>query len=257
VARILLAMYEGKDRGPVISALRAAGHNIFTVGDAEECLSFLLARPPEVLLLDPALPRLQTSGLLRSIRHDTKFESVFVVFLGGRTAAGYWAAVVDQLSDGVLDRSSPKAVAEGIGRILGIEPPPPAEVPVPVAPVPAVVPRKQILVVERVAHYGLMLGLEFVSRGWTATCESNATTVLETLRREPVHAVLSDLDLADGAAIALAARVRRDHPRVKMLLMTDLPRNEWPEPPDRVPILPKPISVDMLLQAMRFMKMEG
>lgn len=258
MARILLATPEGPARGPVSASLREAGHSIFVVGDAEECLSFLLARPPEVLLIDPGLPRLDTSGLLRTLRHDTKFESMHLVFLGGRLAAGYWVSVVEQLSDGVLDRSSPRGVAEGLSRILGIEPPPPPAPRVdPRAAAVAEAPRRQILVVERVAHYGLMLGLEFVSRGWTAVCGSGINSTLDLMAREPVHAVLSDMDLVDGSGLDLANRVRTKYPAVKMLLMTDQPRDRWPEAPDRVPILPKPISVEMLMQAMRFMKMDG
>jgi len=110
-----------------------------------------------------------------------------------------------------------------------------------------------IVVVEPVAFYGLSLGFEFDASGWNAVCATSGAKVLEHLASAKVEAVLADLDLPGMRGDELAREVRRRFPMVKMLLMTDLPKGDWPPVPKEVPILPKPISVKDFLAVIRFM----
>ncbi len=265
MARILVATSDSVVRSRVSGALRDVGHKVFVVGDSQECLSFLSSRPPDVLLLDPGLPRLQAVGLLRHVRRSPELATLRIVFLGGRVNHLFWQTVAEQLSEGVVDREKPMEILGGVAAALGEEPPaaPPAPPPgeadavgeAPPAAAPA--PRRQVLVVESVARVGLALGLGFDARGWNAVCLGTGAGALAAVEREQVHAILADLDLPDMPGVELARQVRREHPDLKMLLMTDLPPDRWPHTPKGVPILPKPISVDQLLQAMRFMKSDA
>lgn len=68
-----------------------------------------------------------------------------------------------------------------------------------------------------------------------------------------MEAVLSDINLPGMDGVEFAKRVRMGHPGVKVVLMTGMPRDRYPTPPEGVPILPKPISVKQLMAAMRFL----
>jgi DNA-binding response OmpR family regulator len=260
MARVLLALADASQRASLAGALRAAGHTVFLAADAQECLGFLGQRPPDVLVLDPALPRLVSVGLLRRVREPEVAPEMKLLFLGGVLNPRFWESVVAELTDGVVDRGKPEKAVAAVAEVLGLEAPAPAAAPAaPAAPPPAAAPPKRnILVVESVARYGLTLGLEFDAKGWNATCAGTGEFALEECGREKVDAILADLDLSGMKGDELARQIRTRHPAVKILLMTDLPKDKWPASvPADVPVLPKPISVDLLLHAMRFMRMKG
>ncbi len=113
---------------------------------------------------------------------------------------------------------------------------------------------RRILVVEDEPTYCILLGTEFQALGWSTFGVDSAEAGLETLKKEKVDAVLSDINLPGMEGHEFAALVRRFHPQVKVVLMTGMPRDRYPKAPKDVPILPKPISVRELMAAMRFMK---
>ena len=83
-ARILLADDNADMRAYVARLLRAQGCQVETVGDGVAALESARAHPPELVLTDVMMPRLDGFGLLRALRADPATATLPVIMLSAR-----------------------------------------------------------------------------------------------------------------------------------------------------------------------------
>jgi len=250
LARILVAAPDARNREELAKAFRVSGNSVQEAADASACLQALERKAPDALVLDPRLPGLEEFRLLHRIRRDPALASMKVSLLAHGMTPALWEHLGRQFFDLVVEEEGAGAAGALAAGVAAGGPPRRKGAGKKAAAVTA----RRILVVEDEPTYCLLLGNQFQSMGWTTVGADSAEAALDHLRREKVDAVLSDINLPGMEGNELAERVRRDHPEVKVVLMTGMPQDRYPAVPKEVPILPKPISVRELMSAMRFLK---
>jgi CheY-like chemotaxis protein len=250
---ILIAAADPADRRTLGSGYRLTGHTVVEVADAGACLEMLEKQPPDALVLDPRLPGLESSQLLRHVRRNKGLAAMRVSLLAHDMDARLWEFLGRQFFDVVVEEKG--ADAAGV-LAAGPSPSKARKGPKTKASRKTLVGAevRRILVVEDEPTYCLLLGTEFQSHGWKTLGVDSAEAGLEALEKESVDAVLSDINLPGMGGSDFAFKVRERYPKVKVVLMTGMPRDRYPRVPKDVPILPKPISVKELMAAMRFMR---
>jgi DNA-binding response OmpR family regulator len=252
LARILIASADRELRATLARAYRVTGHSVVEALGAAACMDALGKKPPDALILDPRLPGLEASRLLRNVRRNPALAEMRVSLLAHDMDAGLWEFLGRQFFDLVVEEAGAEAAGVLAAGESSRTPTRPraktrkAKTEVSAAP-------RRILLVEDEPTYALLLGTEFQAQGWKTASVESGEAALEHLARGPVDAVLSDVNLPgmDGCALAFALLER--FPAVKVVLMTGLPKEKVPKMPPRVPLLPKPISVRQLMAAMRFL----
>jgi CheY-like chemotaxis protein len=254
VATVLIAVVDPEERRTVASGYRLTGNDVLEAADAAACLAHLEKSHPDALVLDPRLPGLEDSQLLRIVRRSPALSGMKVSLLAHDMDADRWEFLGRQFFDVVVEESGVDlagALAAG---------PSPAKkrrtggARTSKSMASAEGGSKTILVVEDEPTYGVLLGTEFRAMGWETLGAESGEAALEVLRAEKVEAVLSDINLPGMGGGELAFKLRSEMPAVKVVLMTGLPRDRYPKVPKDVPILPKPISVKELMAAMKFMQ---
>jgi len=263
VATILIAVTDAAERRAVAAGYRITGNIVIEAGDAGDCLEMLEKQPPDALVIDPRLPGLEASQLLRHVRRNPALVTMRVSLLAHDMDAKLWEFLGRQFFDVVVEESGVDAAG-----VLAAGPAPSKARKGPKTragkktEVPGGTTRtggaagetRRILVVEDEPTYCLLLGREFQAMGWQAVGVNSAEAGLEALKTEKVEAVLSDINLPGMTGSDFAFQVRAHHPEIKIILMTGMPRDRYPKVPKDVPVLPKPISVKELMAAMRFMR---
>jgi DNA-binding response OmpR family regulator len=255
LARILIAAADPEERKSLGSAFRVTGNVVVEAPDAGTCLDILLKQPPDALVLDPRLPGLEVSQLLRQMRRNPSLNGMRVSLLAHDMDAKLWEFLGRQFFDLVVEERGPEAAG-----VLAAPPEPgrgrkgPKTGGAKKTEAAAKVESRRILVVEDEPTYSLLLGTEFRAIGWQTVRVESAEAGLEALQRETFDAVLSDINLPGMKGNDFALKVRAAYPGVKVLLMTGMPKDRCPKVPKDVPVLPKPISVKELMAAMRFLR---
>ena len=252
---VLVAVSDSVDRKTVADAFRLTGNGVVEAADAGACLEILEKQPPEALVLDPRLPGLEASQLLRHLRRNPALAAMRVSLLAHSMDSKQWEFLGRQFFDLVVEQT-------GIDAAGVLAAPGPTPRPRKSAKSTRVLKKtlegkddvRRILVVEDEPTYCILLGTEFQAYGWATLGADCAETGIEMLKNEKVDAVLSDINLPGMMGSELAFKVRKEYPRVKVVLMTGMPKDRYPKVPKDVPILPKPISVKELMSAMRFIR---
>lgn len=252
MARILIASADRDVRATLARAYRVTGHSVVEALDAAACMDTLEKKPPDALILDPRLPGLEASRLLRHVRRNPDLSGMRVSLLAHDMDGKLWEFLGRQFFDLVVEEAGPEAAGLLAARETARTPSRPRARTKKAKTESAAAPRR-ILLVEDEPTYALLLGTEFQAQGWTTTSVESAEAALEHLARGPVDAVLSDVNLPGMDGCALAFALHEKFPNVKVVLMTGMPRDRIPKTPPDVPLLPKPISVRQLMAAMRFL----
>ncbi len=252
MAKVLIAAKNAKERASLASAYRVTGNTVVEAADAGSCLEILEKAPPDAMVLDPRLPGLESSRLLRHVRRNPGLSAMKVSLLAHGMDAALWEFLGRQFFDLVVEEEGAQAagrLAAGAGTGKGGK-----------ATKTKTLARdagevRRILVVEDEPSYCILLGTEFQSLGWETEGADSAEAALEFLAKSggKVDAVLSDINLPGMDGCALAHKIKVGHPEMKVVLMTGMPKDRYPTPPKGVPILPKPISVRLLMAAMKFL----
>ncbi len=98
-ARILVAD-DNADMREYLVRLLASRWTIEAVGDGQEALESALRRPPDLVVSDVMMPRLDGTGLLRALRANAKTSTIPVVLLSARAGE---EAIVGGLETGADD----------------------------------------------------------------------------------------------------------------------------------------------------------
>jgi two-component system response regulator GlrR len=85
MAKVLAVDDDPRIRRFVTQALRAAGHEVQAVGDAESAIAQLLAARPDLFLLDINLPGMHGIALAQKLKEQRGTQSIPVVILSART----------------------------------------------------------------------------------------------------------------------------------------------------------------------------
>lgn len=80
-ARILVVDDEAPNRGLVRKVLEPMGYDIAEAADGEEAVAEISARPPDLVLLDLIMPRMDGYSVLRAIKSDPRTRLIPVVML--------------------------------------------------------------------------------------------------------------------------------------------------------------------------------
>ncbi len=260
MAKILIAAADTETRKNISSAFRLTGNTVVEASDAGACLDILEKQPPDALVLDPRLPGLEASQLLRHVRRNPALVSMRVSLLARDMDPALWEFLGRQFFDVVVEGGGATAVGllGGVGSGGGggdsarVRKGPKTR-----ASKKTLVAKEEvhrILVIEDEPTYCVLLGTEFQALGWQTLAVDSAEAGLEVLRKETVDAVLSDINLPGMRGSDLAFQVRKEYPGIKVILMTGMPKDRYPKVPKEVPVLPKPISVKELMAAMRFLR---
>ena len=251
MARILVATADAALRADLAKAYRLTGHVVVEVPDADACLAEIEKRAPGALVLDPRLPNLEVSSLLRLVRRNPSLAPMRISLLAHDMDAKLWEFLGRQFFDLVVEASGAEAAGLlAAGETAPSERKPRGRTKKARTQEPAVV--RRILIVEDEPTYAILLGTEFGAQGWSVTTADSAEAAMDLLSREAMDAVLSDVNLPGSSGCDLAFALREKHPKMNVVLMTGMPRERIPAFPRDVPLLPKPISVRQLMSAMRF-----
>jgi len=116
---ILIVEDEEDIRELVSYNLLKEGYQVAGVGTGEEALQAVEKKPPDLILLDIMLPRLDGLGVCRNLKNDPRFESIPIIML---TAKGEEADVVAGLNLGADDYItkpfSPKVLLARVRAVL-------------------------------------------------------------------------------------------------------------------------------------------
>jgi len=86
--RIVIVDDQLSIRNLVYSSLQHIGyHNLVECGDGEAALSEIIAHPPDLVISDVNMPKLDGLGLLRAIRSKRGYEKIPVILLTSRADA--------------------------------------------------------------------------------------------------------------------------------------------------------------------------
>ncbi len=102
VARIILVDDDPVVGNLLVGALIDAGHAVGWISDAKSALNVMRSRPPDLALLDCAMPDMSGVDLLRAMRCDGRLCAVPAIMLTARTstrdeALAYGAGASDYL----------------------------------------------------------------------------------------------------------------------------------------------------------------
>ncbi|MFY0566873.1 ATP-binding protein [Archangium lansingense] len=114
-ARILLADDNADMRAYVERLLRTQGWDVEAVRDGATALEAARARPPDLVLSDVMMPRLDGFGLLRALREDARTHTVPIILLSARAGE---EATVEGLGAGADDYlTKPFSARELVARV--------------------------------------------------------------------------------------------------------------------------------------------
>lgn len=122
--RILLAEDVNVIAMSMARALELAGYDVQIARDGEECLQMALDAPPDLLLLDIMMPKLDGIEVLKRLRTDVRTSELVVVvcsakdFKTERDVAAKLGA-----TDYFIKSSDPAALVAKVAAILGLQPP--------------------------------------------------------------------------------------------------------------------------------------
>lgn len=255
MARILIASGDVARRGALAGSYLLTGNTVLEVGTAAACLDLMDSDLPEALVLDPRLPGLEDSRLLHSLRRNPSYAGMKISLLAAGMDGALWESIGRQFFDVVVEDAGPPPPAPAGKPPAGGKRAASGESPR-TETLGSREPRqvvRRVLVVEDEPTYCILLATEFHALGWVTLGAGSAEDALVLLGSEEVDAVLSDINLPGMEGNELAALLRKQRPDLKIVLMTGMPKDRYPEVPADVPILPKPISVKQLMSAMRFL----
>lgn len=109
------------------------GHNAQVAYDGAEALALALADPPDVLLLDIGMPKLNGCNLARNLRQQERFNDAMMIALTGYTGEAHCRDCLEAGFSYVLTKPVPPPTVEAllqyeVGRLLNGARPPTAPV---------------------------------------------------------------------------------------------------------------------------------
>jgi two-component system response regulator MprA len=118
VGRVLVADDQDDVRCLLSLLLQLEGHEVATVNDGAEAVAEATRRPPDAIILDVMMPRVDGLTALRQLRLGPSTAHVPVLLLSGKTAAADFDAGMKAGADGYLAKPfEPDDLLAAIARI--------------------------------------------------------------------------------------------------------------------------------------------
>lgn len=96
------------------------GYEVREAADGGAAITAATADPPDLVILDVAMPRMDGFAVCRALRSDPRTAHVPVLFLTASVVGDLEAAAREAGAQGVLEKPiDPRRVAAEVGRILG------------------------------------------------------------------------------------------------------------------------------------------
>ncbi len=116
VARVLVAEDDRRVRDALVRTLRFEGYEVCTAGDGQEAIDLAATDPPDLVVLDVMMPRLD--GLTACRRLRTRYPSLPILLLTARHEVSDRVAGLDAGADDYLVK--PFAVDELLARLRAL-----------------------------------------------------------------------------------------------------------------------------------------
>ncbi|MBA3765486.1 MAG: response regulator [Acidobacteria bacterium] len=98
-ARILIADDYEDNRELLRLMLATDGYTIREARNGRECISMARLDPPDLVLVDLAMPELDGWGVLRELRADERTNSILCVAVSASASAGHESAIEKGFND--------------------------------------------------------------------------------------------------------------------------------------------------------------
>jgi PAS domain S-box-containing protein len=115
--RIVLADDNADMREYVTRLLRPAGYEVIAATDGQAALAIARREPPDLILSDVMMPRLDGFELLKAVRADTRLASIHVILLSARAGEGATVEGIEAGADDYLVK--PFSARELLARVAG------------------------------------------------------------------------------------------------------------------------------------------
>jgi two-component system cell cycle response regulator DivK len=117
---VLLVEDDPHNRVIAATVLRASGYEVVLARDGEEALSFARSRPPDLVLLDLSLPKVDGYEVARRLRADPATRAVPILALTAHALKGDEAKARAAGCDGYLAKPvDPDAIVAAVDSALG------------------------------------------------------------------------------------------------------------------------------------------
>jgi two-component system cell cycle response regulator len=179
--------------------LEFEGYHILRAVDAEETVSVIANCPPDLILMDVALPGMDGLTLTRKLKADDKTKHILVVMLSAFAMVGDDQKAMDAGGDGYITkpidtRKLPATVAEFLKRIES----------------PSEETATKILIVEdhpldlKLAHHVL------AAAGHDVREAMDAEQAAQAIKNDKPQVILLDLNLKGGDGLAFVRKLKTD-----------------------------------------------
>jgi DNA-binding response OmpR family regulator len=99
-----------------------AGHEVLEAGDGAEALQMVASEPPDALVLDMMMPRVDGFDVLRSVREDPATSELPVVVISARVGIEDQVRGLESGADAYVTKPfSPEALTSTVQGALGID----------------------------------------------------------------------------------------------------------------------------------------
>ena len=116
----------------VATVLEKRGYSVETAVDGEDAIARALARPPDLLITDVMMPKVDGWSLVRQLRAHTELAMLPVIFLTASRKEELWAIVEEVQPAAFFEKPyDSKQVLDSIGFLLARACPLPVSVPSP------------------------------------------------------------------------------------------------------------------------------
>jgi DNA-binding response OmpR family regulator len=121
VARILVVDDEPDIRRLLDTVLTDEGHEVTLAQDGQHALEIMLKEPPDVLVLDIMMPRLDGYGVLKEMRYAGLRESTKILMLSAKNYEADWLRGYKHGAHQYLTKPfDPDELIEAINKLLGM-----------------------------------------------------------------------------------------------------------------------------------------
>lgn len=214
--------------------LKAAGHRVASAPDGAEGLAAVRRDPPEVIVCDVHLPKVDGYEVARQLKADPRLGRIPLLAVTALAMVGDRDKVLAAGFDGYLAKPiDPPEFARQVEHYLpaGSVAPAPAVPPATADPAPARPPpgqRGRILAVDDNAANREVIRATLEPSGFAVTLAPSVHAALALLARQPFDLIVSDLHMPKEDGYAFIGAVRND-PRWRAIPFMCVSSSVWGE----------------------------
>jgi two-component system cell cycle response regulator len=228
-ARILVIEDNPTNLQLMVYLLKAYGHTVLTAVDGEEGLQAAHREPPDLILCDVQIPRIDGYGVARQLKSHPSLRAIPLIAVTALVMVGDRDRVLAAGFDGYIAKPiTPQTFVREVEAFLGSQNPTPAPSPGLPAPAGLEPTHASILVVNNAAvNISLALNI-FEPLGYTVITASSVQEGLVLARWARPDLILSELHMPDKDGYDFIKAVKAD-PQLQRIPFVLLSPTAWPE----------------------------